>query len=194
MTDYYSYLERYQEIIADFRMHYLRSSYSSLRLDQSKDLRSHLREDEVSTFAGLLYATNLLSQVSVSYFQDETVFVNSELKQNTFPEIFGILAMSDTHICPAVMPTFLLKNVDPAVDNWSKKIERDCWIEYQNYFDQGIKWVELNISRLLFILLNRDAGDEAEVEVVKRLRSEHLSISEQIISMNNLSRLKNYWN
>ena len=118
----------------------------------------------------------------------------SEVKQNTFPEIYGILAMSNSHICPAVMPTFLLKNVDAAVDNWSKKIERDCWIEYQAYFDESINWVESSIAKLLFILLNRAAGADTELEVVKLLRSEHISISEQIISMSNHSRIKNYWN
>jgi hypothetical protein len=194
MNDYESYLERYQGIIANFRMQHLRSSYSSMRFDQSKDLRCLIREDEVPTFASLLYATNLLSQVTVSYFEGETVLAKSDVKQNTFPEIFGILAMSDTHICPAVMPTFLLKNVDPAVDHWSKKIERDCWIEYQKYFDESIKWAESNISKLLFILIDRDAGDDVRLEVVKRLRSEHLSISEQIISMSDHSRIKNYWN
>ena len=194
MSDFESYLERYQGIISDFRSQYLRSPYSSMRFDQSKDLRSLLRESEVPTFAALLYSANLLSQVAISYFHGETALVDSEVKQNTFPEIYGILAMSNSHICPAVMPTFLLKNVDAAVDNWSKKIERDCWIEYQAYFDESINWVESSITRLLFILLNRDAGAEAELEVVKRLRSEHLSISEQIISMKNHSRIKNSWN
>ena len=194
MNDYESYLERYQGIISDFRLQYLRSPYSSMRFDQAKDLRSLLRESEVPTFAALLYAANLLSQVAISYFHGETVIAKSEVKQNTFPEIFGILAMSNTHICPAVMPTFLLKNVDAAVDNWSKKIERDCWIEYQKYFDESIKWAESNISKLLFILIERDAGDDVRLEVVKRLRSEHLSISEQIISMSDHSRIKNYWN
>ena len=194
MNDYESYLERYQGIISDFRSQYLGSPYSSMRFDQAKDLRSLLSEREVPTFAALLYAANLLSQVAISYFHGETADVDSKVKQNTFPEIYGILAMSNSHICPAVMPTFLLKNVDAAVDNWSKKIERDCWTEYQAYFDESINWVESSITRLLFILLNRDAGAEAELEVVKRLRSEHLSISEQIISMKNHSRIKNSWN
>jgi len=194
MNDYESYFERYQGIISDFRSQYLRYPYSSMRFDQAKDLRSFLRESEVPTFAALLYSANLLSQVAISYFHGETADVNSEVKQNTFPEIYGILAMSNTHICPAVMPTFLLKNVDAAVDHWSKKIERDCWIEYQACFDESINWVESSIAKLLFILLNRAAGADAELEVVKLLRSEHISISEQIILMSNHSRIKNSWN
>ena len=95
------------------------------------------------------------------------------------------------HICPAVMPTFILKNIDVEVGPWSSKAERDCWVEHQAYFDESINWVESSITRLLFILLNRDAGAEVELEVVKRLRSEHLSISEKIISMKNHSRIKN---
>ena len=194
MNDYESYLERYQGIISDFRSQYLRFPYSSMRFDQAKDLRSLLSESEVPIFAALLYSANLLSQVAISYFHGETAHVDSEVKQNTFPEIYGILAMSNSHICPAVMPTFLLKNVDAAVDNWSKKIERDCWIEYQAYFDESINWVESSIAKLLFILLNRAAGADSELEVVKLLRSEHISISDQIISMSNHSRIKNYWN
>ena len=194
MSDFESYLERYQGIISDFRSQYLRSPYSSMRFDQAKDLRSHLRESEVPIFAALLYSANLLSQVAISYFHGETALVDSEVKQNTFPEIYGILSMANSHICPAVMPTFVLKNVDAAVENWSNKIERDCWIEYKSYFDESINWVESNITKLLFILLNRAAGAEDELEVVKRLRNEHLSISEQIISMSNRSRIKNSWN
>lgn len=194
MNDYESYLERYQVIISDFRSQYLRSPYSSMRFDQSKDLRSLLRESEVPTFAALLYSANLLSQVAISYFHGETAHVDTEVKQNTFPEIYGILSMSNSHICPAVMPTLLLKNIDAASGPWNNKSERDCWIEYQAHFDKSIDWVELSVSKLLFILLNRHAGAEDELEVVKRLRSEHLSISEQIIAMKNHSRIKNSWN
>ena len=195
MSDFDSYLERYQVMISDFRNHYLRPFFC-LRMSfvQSKDLRSLLRESEVPTFAALLYAANLLSQVAISYFHGETALVDSEVKQNTFPEIYGILSTANSHICPAVMPTFLIKNVDAAYGPWNSKSERDCWIEHQAYFDESINWVESSIAKLLFILLNRDAGAEAELEVVKRLRSEHLSISEQIISMKNHSRIKNSWN
>jgi hypothetical protein len=131
MIDYESYLERYQGIISDFRSQYLRSPYSSMRFDQAKDLRRLMRDSEVPTFAALLYSTNLLSQVAISYFHGETSHVDSEVKQNTFPEIYGILSMSNTHICPAVMPTFLLKNVDAAVDIWSKKIEKTVGLSFK---------------------------------------------------------------
>ena len=193
MSDFESYLERYQGIISDFRSQYLRSPYSSMRFDQAKDLRSLLRESEVPIFAALLYSANLLSQVAISYFHGETAHVDSEVKQNTFPEIYGILAMSNSHICPAVMPTFILKNIDVEVGPWTNNAEKDCWIEYQAYFDESINWVESSIAKLLFILLNRVAGADAELEVVKLLRSEHISISEQILSMSNHSRIKNYW-
>ena len=203
MSDFESYLERYQGIISDFRNHYLQS-YSSMSLFNSKELRALLHDDEVPRFSAMLYATNLLSQVV--HFYGVKVFglspqldgkaspFDREVRANTFPEIYGILGFYGLHICPAVMPTFLLKNVDVEVDLWSNKAERDCWVEHQAYFDESINWVESSITKLLFALLSRDAGADAELEVVKLLRSEHISISEQIISMTNLSRIKNYWN
>ena len=175
-----------------------------MSLFNSKELRALLHDDEVPSFSAMLYATNLLSQVV--HFYGVKVFglgilsdskaapFDCEVRVSTFPEIYGILGFYGVHICPAVMPTFILKNVDLEVDPWSNKAERDCWIEYQTYFDESINWIESCITKLLFILLNRNAGAEAELEVVKRLRSEHLSISEQIISMKNHSRVKNSWN
>ena len=203
MSDFESYLERYQEVMSDFRMQYLQS-YNSMSLFNSKEIRALLHDDEVPRFSAMLFATNLLSQVV--HFYGGKVFGLSpqldsrvspfdwEVKVNTFPKIYGILGFYGVHICPAVMPTFILKNIDVEVGPWSNKAEKDCWIEYQPYFDESINWAESSITKLLFILLNRDAGDTAELEVVKRLRSEHLSISEQIISMKNHSRIKNSWN
>ena len=203
MSDFESYLERYQGIISDFRNHYLQS-YSSMSLFNSKELRALLHDDEVPRFSAMLYATNLLSQV-VHFYGVKVFGLSSQLasralpfewevRANTFPKIYGILGFYGVHICPAVMPTFILKNIDVEVGPWSSKAERDCWVEHQAYFDESINWVESSITKLLLILLNRDAGAEAELEVVKRLRSEHLSISEQIISMKNHSRIKNSWN
>jgi hypothetical protein len=203
MSDFESYLERYQEVMSDFRMQYLQS-YNSMSLFNSKEIRALLHDDEVPRFSAMLFATNLLSQVV--HFYGGKVFGLSpqldsrvspfdwEVKVNTFPKIYGILGFYGVHICPAVMPTFILKNIDVEVGPWSNKAEKDCWIEYQPYFDESINWAESSITKLLFILLNRDAGVTAELEVVKRLRSEHLSISEQIISMKNHSRIKNSWN
>jgi hypothetical protein len=203
MSDFESYLERYQEIIFDFRNDYLQS-YNSMSLFNSKELRTLLHDDEVPRFSAMLYATNLLSQVV--HFYGVKVFelkphldrksspFDWEDRANTFPEIYGILGFYGVHICPAVMPTFILKNIDVEVGPWSSKAERDCWIEYQAHFDESINWVESSIAKLLFILLNKDAGAEAELKVVKLLKSEHLSISEQIISMTNHSRMKNSWN
>ena len=203
MSDFESYLERYQGIISDFRNHSL-ESYNSMSLFNSKELRTLLHDDEVPRFSAILYATNLLSQV-VHFYGVKVFGLNPHLdsksspfdwedRVNTFPEIYGILGFYGVHICPAVMPTFILKNIDVEVGPWSSKAERDCWIEYQAYFDESINWVESSITKLLFILLNKDAGAEAELEVVKLLKSEHLSISEQIISMTNHSRMKNSWN
>ncbi len=192
MRDFESYLERYQELIFEFR--YSQSYFSRMRFVQSKELRSLLKESEVPTFAALLYSTNLLSQLSISYFHGETMHVDSELKQNTFPEIYGILSTANMHVCPAVMPTLVLKNVDAANGLWNSKSERDCWVEYQTYFDESVNWLESSIAKLLHILLNRDAGSDAETEIVKLLRNEHRSISQQIISMTNQSRIKNSWN
>ena len=203
MSDFESYLERYQEVMSDFRMQYLQS-YNSMSLFDSKELRALLHDDEVPRFSAILYATNLLSQVVHFYgvkvsslspqFDSKAAPSDWDIRANTFPKIYGILGFYGVHICPAVMPTFILKNIDVEVGPGSNKAEKDCWIEYQAYFDESINWAESSITKLLFILLNRDAGDTAELEVVKRLRSEHLSISEQIISMKNHSRIKNSWN
>ena len=203
MSDFESYLERYQEIISVFRSQYLQP-YNSMSLFNSKELRALLHDDEVPRFSAMLYATNLLSQV-VHFYGVKVFGLNPkldskaspfdwEVRANTFPEIYGILGFYGVHICPAVMPTFILKNVDVEVDPWSNKAERDCWVEHQAYFDESINWVESSIAKLLFVLLSRDAGAEAALEVGKRLRSEHLNISEQITSMTNLSRIKNSWN
>ena len=203
MSDFESYLERYQGIISDFRNNSL-ESYNSMSLFNSKELRTLLHDDEVPRFSAMLYVTNLLSQVV--HFYSVKIFGLSphldsraspfdwKVRANTFPKIYGILGFYGVHICPAVMPTFILKNIDVEVGPWSSKAERDCWVEHQAYFDESINWVESSIAKLLFILLNKDAGAEAELEVVKRLRSEHLSISDQIISMSNHSRIKNSWN
>ena len=203
MSDFELYLERYQVIISNFRNHYLQS-HDSITLFNSKEIRTLLHDDEIPRFAAMLYSTNLVSQVV--HFYGGKVFgleiltdskaspFDWEVRVSTFPEIYGILGFYGVHICPAVMPTLILKNVDLEVDPWSNKAERDCWIEYQTYFDESINWIESCITKLLFILLNRKVGAEAELEVVKRLRSEHLSISEQIISMTNHSRIKNSWN
>ena len=175
-----------------------------MSLFNSKELRALLHDDEVPRFSAMLYATNLLSQV-VHFYGVKVFGLNPkldskaspfdwEVRANTFPEIYGILGFYGVHICPAVMPTFILKNVDVEVDPWSNKAERDCWVEHQAYFDESINWVESSIAKLLFVLLSRNAGAEAELEVGKRLRSEHLNISEQITSMTNLSRIKNSWN
>jgi len=203
MSDFELYLERYQGIISDFKNNYLQS-YNSISLFNSKELRTLLHDDEIPRFAAMLYSTNLLSQVvhfyGVKVFglgilsESKAAPFDCEVRVSTFPEIYGILGFYGVHICPAVMPTFILKNVDLEVDPWSNKAERDCWIEYQTYFDESINWIESCITKLLLILLNRNAGGEAELEVMKRLRSEHLKISEQIVSMTNHSRIKNSWN
>ena len=47
MSDFESYLERYQGIISDFRSQYLQS-HNSMSLFNSKELRALLHDDEVA--------------------------------------------------------------------------------------------------------------------------------------------------
>ena len=107
MSDFESYLERYQEIISDFRSQYLQS-HNSMSLFNSKELRTLLHDDEVPRFSAMLYVTNLLSQV-VHFYGVKVFGLNPHLdsksspfdwedRVNTFPEIYGILGFYGPHL------------------------------------------------------------------------------------------------
>ena len=83
MSDFESYLEKYQGIISDFRNHYLQS-YSSMSLFNSKELRALLHDDEVPRFSAMLYATNLLSQV-VHFYGVKVSDLSPQLASRALP-------------------------------------------------------------------------------------------------------------
>ena len=138
--------------------------------------RKNLRE-----FVAMLYVTNLLSQVVAFYFS-RFHFKSDKNKLNTFPEIFGFLCFSDTHICPAALPMAFIYAFDCRYSTsilWHHDLEDEVWRSEKSRLDQAVNWIEDNLEELLPILceLEFDAANTSELK--KLIRLEHNRINDQ---------------
>lgn len=138
---------------------------------------------DVYEFSSLLYATNLLSQVVASNIT--TDFSHSETKEVTFPEIFGILSSSRTHICPALLPMAFIYARDHRYNffssPWDFQLEKDAWFACRDKLDEVIIWTCDRMEMLLEILCQKKM-DAANVDLIKKLvQEEHHRIGAEIL-------------
>jgi len=135
-------------------------------------------KEELEIFSSFLYSTNLISQVADFYIHSgRLLFRNDQDKRETFPEIFGILSDAYRHVCPSVMPLFILKSIDPTRDYWDGEISSNAWRNNQTHFDACIEWCCIRMDALLEILSNQKIYKQNKNEIVNLLRREHKRIS-----------------
>ena len=162
---------------------------------------------DVITYGAMLYATNLLSQVihsnfCISYVVEtdsgfrfnEITYLNSDEKRKmVFPEIFGLLSTSYSHICPSVPATQIIycnqDSIEDDLGGWNKKLERETWSKYHENFCDAIKWVKLNLDTLLPYLLDKKFNYEEFVKINKIIDYEHIRINTEIYNDSSSTRI-----
>jgi hypothetical protein len=91
----------------------------------------------------------------------------TEVKENTFPRVNGLLSTINTHICPAVLPTMLLYLDSSLIEthgsfthsNRDRDREQKTWLNHSCIFDDAIKNLSKDFETLKKIMLI-DLNDE----------------------------------
>jgi len=180
------YFERYQEInrMAFVELSNDHRSYPAFRITDAYIFNKIVAKDEREIFTAFLYAINLISQVADFYIASgRLLFRNDKVKHETFPQILGVLADAHRHVCPSVMPLFILKSIDPTRDYWGGEMSSNAWRSNQIQFDACIEWCCIRMDALLEILSNEKIYRENKNEFVNLFREEHKRISENNITV-----------
>jgi hypothetical protein len=135
-------------------------------------LKDQIPQSELKQFVKLMYPNSLLVQVAHAHpWIHQNLISNSEEKENTFPQINGILSTIDSHICPAAMPTMLLyeklnnefvtqkytnfQNLgedllrEVPYSNRNREAEKSVWKNETDFFDESIELAIDNFDTLL---------------------------------------------
>ena len=179
------YFQRYQEVNKLALEHLSQSkkwsvAHKRFRITDANIFNSCLKKDELPIFAALLYSTNLVSQVADFFIQEGRLHFNGEKKEETYPEIMGILSEAYLHICPSTMPLFILESIDPTEQYWNSFKCRQAWQSNKDLFDASVEWCIFHIDDLLDILSPSSVYKESKHEVILLLEKEHSKISERI--------------
>jgi len=154
-----------------------------------------VEKSEREPFAGILFATNLLSQVIFTYgkrfsvirISDRCFYLQqTDEKALLFPEIVGgLLSGIDFHICPSVLPLMIFYMDD------SKKFNNTCdhqdyfaarmeWTKHRSLFEGSVKWILRDLQRNMKILCNVDITPEEQIEIEKLMWFEFKKIDKEL--------------
>ena len=177
------YFKRYQEVnrsaltrAMSSRIHH-KFRHNRFRITDAQFFIDLLDKDELSIYTAMLYATNLISQVADFHIQDGRLHFDGKYKNETFPEIMGILSDSYLHVCPSIMPLFILKSIDPINDYWDIFKSREAWCSNKIQFDNCIDWCCIRMDDLLEILSTTDIYIKKKFSIIELTRNEHKRIS-----------------
>ena len=177
------YFKKYQEVnrsaltrAMSSRIHQ-KFRHNRFRITDAQFFIDLLDKDELSIYTAMLYATNLISQVADFHIQDGRLHFDGKYKNETFPEIMGILSDSYLHVCPSIMPLFILKTIDPINDHWDIVKSREAWLSNKIQFDNCIDWCCIRMDDLLEILSTTDIYIRKKISIIELTRNEHKRIS-----------------
>jgi hypothetical protein len=205
MIDFDSYLPKYKERIKwyydlqfpDYGTKYLNmiSVYPYGETYFAYDVEKSEREP----FAGILFATNLLSQVIFTYgkrfsfiriSERDFYLEQTEEKRLLFPEIVGgLLSGSNFHICPSVLPLMIFymdgskkfNKIYSHQDNFAARIE---WTKHHTLFEDSTKWVLRDLHHNMKILCNVDITSKEQIEIEKLMWHEFNRINKELFITN----------
>jgi hypothetical protein len=146
-------------------------------------IRQRLLSKELISYASMLYATNLLSQVVHSYVTPLFLLKDDIKKRSVFPEIYGILSTAYRHVCPSIPATLVIyceQNTNEQEGSWNRNLELESWRKYSADFDSGLVWVKDNLNLLLPYLSDSNFGKSDVTQFISFVDSEHLRIHEEI--------------
>jgi hypothetical protein len=181
------YFKRYQEVnkfaldrAMSSRIHH-KFRHDRFRITDAQFFIDLLDKDELSIYSSMLYATNLISQVADFHVHGGRLYFNGKEKNETYPEIMGILSDYYRHVCPSIMPLFILKSIDPINDYWDIFKSREAWLSNKIQFDACIDWCCIRMDDLLEILSTSNMYKEKKYIIIDLLRNEHKKISLQYL-------------
>jgi len=201
MTDFDSYLPKYKEKIKwyyDNQPYNYRGKYLKM-INVSPDGGTYfaydVEESDRQPFAGILFATNLLTQVISTYgkifsttkISDRDFWLQrTEEKVLLFPEVIGgILSGVNFHICPSVLPLMIFymddtkkfNNTCGHQDYFAARIE---WTKHCLLFEESVKWILRGLQHNMKILCNVDITHEEHIEIEKLMWHEFKRIDEEL--------------
>lgn len=151
--------------------------------------QNDMESNEVKYFAGLLFVTNLLSQVIRFYgygFQemrisDRLIFIQNSLdKRLLFPEVIkGLLGNWRYHLCPSVLPLMFLYiesrcEISNPISHQNKVLARETWIQNFELFKGSLDWTCKRLHEHMQILCGIHMTNK-EVEQIQTLLFRHFS-------------------
>ena len=151
--------------------------------------QNDVEPNEVKYFVGLLFSTNLLSQVIRFYgggFQEvrfsNRVFLiqNSLEKRLVFPEVVkGLLGNWNYHVCPSVLPLMFLYiksrgEIFNPVDHQNRDLARQTWIQNFDLFKSSVDWIIKSLSVHMQVLCGIQVTDD-EAKEIQVLLLQHFS-------------------
>jgi len=127
---------------------------------------------------------NLLAQIVVTYFPSSVLIRSEKEKENSFPEIFGILSTANKHVCPAVPATIVIycamEEFDGNSAPWNQKLEKQVWDENIGEFNAAVSWVSANLSGSLNPLCGKWMDEIETRPIAKKYLQEHEKIKIEI--------------
>lgn len=203
MIDFDSYLPKYKERI---KWYYDGQAYDdgkkylkmvNVSLGGETYFAYEIEDSEKEPFAGILFSTNLLSQVIFTYgkrfstigISDRCFYLQqTEEKALLFPEIVGgLLSGIDFHICPSVLPLMIFYMDD------SKKFNNTCdhqdyftarmeWTKHRSLFEDSVNWILRDLQHNMKILCGVDITHEEQIEIEKLMWHEFSRIDKELFT------------
>jgi len=200
--EFLNYLPRYVSYWEGFKLinhrAHVGGSFDVSFLETRKLKRFLLeRAVDLETFAGVLYALTLFSQVVnyYRYFIWEYPFPSDRPlndRYKIFQTVNEVLSTAYTHICPAVMPSMLLY-IDPECQKSestdSRELETAVWAEHGDIFDRGVQLALENIDYLIWFRLSGGSSNE---RLLRTYFNEHAGLRSKILTKNRQGRIVIY--
>jgi hypothetical protein len=217
MNNYLDLLKRFQELWNQMRNCTLRQNANNTSFHCSfldaQILKDQIPQSELKQFVKLMYPNSLLVQIAHAHpWIHQNLISNSEEKENTFPQINGILSTIDSHICPAAMPTMLLyeklnnefvtqkytnfQNLgedllrEVPYSNRNREAEKSVWKNETDFFDESIELAIDNFDTLLKILFSKPFRHSNELKNIFSFC--HLNLKKSILTGDESNRIINY--
>lgn len=158
-----------------------------------------IEDPEKELFAGILFGTNLLSQVICTHgkrfltnqISDRNIFLqDTEEKRILFPEIIkGLLGHWNFHACPSVLPLMIFY-MDSETEITNGFGHQDIirakmiWTKHRNLFEDSIKWILGDLHQNIKILCNIDINSKEQIEIENLMWSEFNKINNSLTDKN----------